>query len=284
MSSGIAMRPPATSEECRRSPVPPPAREIGLPDSASCDSVPQSRQPKGASAAVATKTGRIKKHQLKEDQFVTRTFQIAGFFQRHKNQATLVVAGILFLFAVVALFTRFQAGSRRDVNLQLSRGAGMFQAGNYSEAAFQLSAFVESHPRHKDAAYAALLAGDAHFYMSRWEEAGRHYRLALEKSKERTEVWFAARAGLASVAEGLGRPLEAARAYEELAQIQEPAAARAHMAFSAARAYRQGGEVEKAAEMLETLDPSLLDPIDQANLDVLKTAIDFARAGVAAPN
>lgn len=160
----------------------------------------------------------------------------------------------------------------------------MFQAGNYSEAAFQLSAFVESHPRHKDAAYAALLAGDAHFYMSRWEEAGRHYRLALEKSKERSEVWFAARAGLASVAEGLGRPLEAARAYEELAQIQEPAAARAHMAFSAARAYRQGGEVEKAAEMLETLDPSLLDPIDQANLDVLKTAIDFARAGVAAPN
>jgi tetratricopeptide (TPR) repeat protein len=227
---------------------------------------------------VATKTGRIKKHQLKEDQFVTRTFQIAGFFQRHKNRATLIVAGVLFLVAVVALFTRFQAGSRREVSLQLSRGVGMFQAGNYSEAAFQLSAFVESHPRAKDAAYAALLAGDAHFYMSRWEEAGRHYRLALEKSKEKSEIWYAARAGLASVDEGLGRPLEAARGYEELAQIQESAAARAHMSFSAARAYRQGGEIEKAAEMLETLDPSLLDPIDQANLDVLKTAVDFARA------
>jgi tetratricopeptide (TPR) repeat protein len=228
---------------------------------------------------LTTKQGRSTKHHLKEDQFVTRTFQIAGYFQRHRNQVTLVAGVVVFLLAVGALLVRFQGGSRRSEALELSAGVGMFQAGNYPDAASRLSTFLESHPRSKDAAYAALLSGDANFYVSRWEDAGRFYRMALEKTKEKSEIWFAARMGLASVEEGLGRPLEAARVYEELAGLEEDPTSKSHMIFCAVRAYRQGGDIAKASALIETLDASKLDPIDLANLEVQRTAIEFAAAG-----
>jgi tetratricopeptide (TPR) repeat protein len=228
---------------------------------------------------LATKSGRITKHQLKEDLFVTRTFQIAGYFRRHQNQVVLVAAGAVFLVAVALLLVRFQAGSRRASALELSTGVGMFQAGNYQEAAYRLSTFLESHSRHKDTAFAALLAADANFYLSRWEDAGRYYRTALEKTEEKSGIWFAARMGLASVEEGLGRSIEAARVYEELAGMEEDPVSKSHMIFSAIRAYRQGGEIAKASELLETLDTSQLDPIDQANFDVQRTALQVAASG-----
>jgi tetratricopeptide (TPR) repeat protein len=226
--------------------------------------------------SLTTKTGRIKKHQLKEDQFVTKTFQVAGYLQRHQNKMLLVAGGIVLVLAVFVLGGRLQAGSRRSTSLELSRGVGMFQAGNYADAAALLAGFAESHSRHADAPYAALLAGDACFYMSQWEDAGRYYRLALEKAKEKSEIWFAARVGLASVEEGLGRSVEAARVYEDLAGMQEEPVAKAHMLFSAMRAYRQGGDVAKASEILASLDVASLDPIDQANLAIQKTEIELA--------
>ncbi|MFH1278758.1 MAG: hypothetical protein ABIK65_10310 [Candidatus Eisenbacteria bacterium] len=224
---------------------------------------------------MATKTGRLKKKQLKEDQFVTTTFQMAGYFQHHRTQVMLAVAGALFLALVFVLFVRFQASSRRGTEFALSEGVGLFQAGNYTDAAYRLSTFLQSHSGHKDAGYAALLCGDANFYLSRWEDAGRYYRTALEKSKEGTEIWLGARAGLASVEEGLGRSVEAARIYEDLAGMHENKTAKAHMLFSAVRAYGQGGDYSKANALLERIDEASLDPLDLANLERIRTEIDF---------
>ncbi len=228
---------------------------------------------------MATKLARIKKRQLKEDQFVTTTFQIAGYFQHHRTRVILAVAGSVFLIVVVALFFRFQANAHRNSAMLLSQGVGMFQAGNYPDAAYRLSNFVQANSRHDDAPYAALLCGDANFYLSRWEDAGRHYRLALEKSDEGSEIWLAGRAGLASVEEGLGRSVEAAKIYEELAGMHEDAGEKAHMTFSAIRAYRIGGSYTRAAARLEKLDEDALDPIDQASLERQKMEIEFALSG-----
>jgi len=226
---------------------------------------------------LSTKTKRLTRRQLKEDQFVTTTFQLAQYFQHHRGRVVLAVAGAILLILVVFLFIRFQTGSRRSTELQLSQGVGMFQAGNYPDAAFRLSNFLQSHPRHNEADYAALLCGDANFYMSRWEDASRHYRLALERGAEGGEIWLAARAGLASVEEGLGRSVEAGKIYEELAGRHEDEGAKAHMLFSAIRAYRQGGEYTKASGLLDQLDEESLDPIDLANLERERTELDFHR-------
>lgn len=230
---------------------------------------------KGDDGTLATKTGRLKKKQLKEDHFVTTTFQMAGYFQHHRTQVIMAVAGAVFLALVLVLFIRFQASSRRNTVVSLSQGVGMFQAGNYQDAAYRLSTFLQGHPKHQDAGYAALLCGDANFYMSRWEDAGRYYRTALERTKEGTEIWLAARAGLASVEEGLGRTVEAARIYEELAGMHEDATRKAHMLFSAVRAYGQGGDYAKAGAVLEGIDEKNLDPLDLANLERIRTEIDF---------
>lgn len=231
---------------------------------------------------LATKLARIKKRQLKEDQFVTTTFQIAGYFQQHRTQVILAVGGAVFLIAVVVLFIRFQANAHKNSATLLSQGVGMFQAGNYPDAAYRLSNFLQENSRHEDVPYAALLCGDANFYLGRWEDAGRHYRLALEKSDEGSEFWLAGRAGLASVEEGLGRSVEAAKIYEEIAGMYESPGDKAHMTFSAIRAYRIGGNFARAAALLEKLDEEALDPIDQASLERQKMEIEFAISGGAA--
>lgn len=230
---------------------------------------------KGDDGILATKTGRLKKRQLKEDQFVTTTFQVAGYFQHHRSRVILGVAGTIFLALVVVLFLRYQVSSRQNTAMLLSEGVGLFQGGNYNDAAFRLSDFLQEHGGSKDAPYAALLCGDANFYLSRWEDAGRYYRMALEKSPEKSEIWLGARGGLASVEEGLGRSVEAAKIYEDLSSMYEDPTDKAHMLFSAIRAFGQGREYSKAEELLARLDEDALDPLDKANLNRLRTEIDF---------
>ena len=235
---------------------------------------------KGALRALATGK-RLKKRDLKEDQFVTTTFQVAGYMQSHRNQVLLGIGGVVFLVVVILLFVQFRSGSVRSSRNLLSQGIGMYQAGNYADAAYRLSTFLQSHPRHAEAGYAALVCGDSNFYMSRWDDAERYYRLALEKSGEEGTVGYGARFGLAAVEEGRGRPMEAARLYEDLAGSQEDPARIAHLRFSAARCYRAGGDYEKASVLLADLDESQLDNIDLAGLDWLKTEVELAVNGAA---
>lgn len=232
---------------------------------------------------MAAKPKRIKKRQLKEDQFVTTTFQLAGYLQEHRNQAILAVAGVIVLVLAASLLIRFQTSSRESTRNLLSQGVGMFQAGNYADAAYRFSTFIRNHPRHQDAAYAAVLCGDANFYLSRYEDAGRFYRTALEKAGEGSEYWFSARAGLAALEQAEGRPLEAAALYEELAARQEDSGKKAHLQYQAMRCYREGGEYGKAGALLDQLDVEELDPIDLASYDVQKAAIEAGREMEATP-
>jgi tetratricopeptide (TPR) repeat protein len=226
---------------------------------------------------LATKPKRIKKRQLKEDQFVTTTFQLAGYLQEHRNQAILAVAGAIVLILAASLLIRFQASSKESTRSLLSQGVGMFQAGNYADAAYRFSTFLRNHPRHDDADYAAVLCGDANFYLGRYEDAGRYYRTALEKADEGSEYWFSARAGLAALEQAAGRPLEAAALYEELAARREDPARKAHLQYQALRCYREGGDFERAGALLDQLEVEKLDPIDLASYDVQKAAIEAGR-------
>ncbi|MBN1827068.1 MAG: tetratricopeptide repeat protein [Candidatus Eisenbacteria bacterium] len=223
----------------------------------------------------------MKKRQLKEDQFVTTTFQVAGYMQSHRNQVLLGVGGALFLVVVIFLFIQFRSGSVRSSQALLSQGVGMYQAGNYADAAYRLSTFLQSHPRHGEAGYAALVCGDSNFYLNRWDDAERYYRMALEKTREGDTIHFGARSGLAAVEEGRGRPLEAARLYEELGESQDDPERKAHLRFSAARCYRAGGEFSRAAALLADLDETKLDAIDLAGLDWLKKEVELADNGMA---
>ena len=162
------------------------------------DMPPEERKRRADALIEMVGLGRDKKRQLKEDQFVTTTFQLAGYLQEHRNQAILVVAGVVALILIASFLIRFQVSSRESTQNLLSQGVGMYQAGNYADAAYRLSTFLRNHPRHGEAVYAAVLCGDANFYLSRYEDAGRYYRMALEKAAEGSEYWFSARAGLAA--------------------------------------------------------------------------------------
>jgi len=225
---------------------------------------------------LVVKGKRLKKRQLKQDRFVTTAFEAAGYFQHHRNRIFLAAAGSLFLLAVLFLFVRFQVGSSRTAELLLGQGVGMYSTGNYKEAVFRLSTFLDGHAKHQDAGYAALLCGDASLYQGLAEDASRYYRLVLEKEEEGSEYWFAARAGLATLEEAMGRSIEAAKIYESLAGMRDDPLAKAHLLLSAARAYENGGEHAKASELLDLLDSSALDPIDLASLGMAKAAVALA--------
>ena len=231
---------------------------------------------KGVSRDLAT-TKRLKKRDLKEDQFVTKTFQVAGYMQHNRTQVILGVAGVVVLIVVVLLFARFRASSSMSTNAILSQGVGMYQSGDYQNAAFRLSTFLQSHSGHSDAGYAALLCGDSNFYLNRWDEADRYYRIAVEKTSPDSDFHYSARFGLAAVEEGRGKPIEAAGLYEKLATTQEDAGRKAHILFAALRCSFTGGDAARATGLLDRFSADDLDPIDLAGYEMLKVELEMTR-------
>ena len=219
---------------------------------------------------------RITKRQLKEDQFVTTAFQFADYFQHNRTQALLGLAGVIAVVLVAVLFVRFQVSSKRNAATMLSQGAGLFQTGVYDEAAFRLGNFLEAHPRHEKADYAALVCGDAYYYTGRFAEAAEKYEFSLERAEEGSEIWFGARAGQAAIAEASGQALEAADIYAALAARNENPAKKAHLQFSAIRCYREAKKYGRASELLARLDETKLDAIDQASLEWQKRDIEMS--------
>ncbi len=219
-------------------------------------------------------TKRITKRQLKEDQFVTTAFHAADYFQEHRMQVLLTVGGVVAIILVGTLFARFQISSRNKAAAELSEGAGLFQTGNYPEAAFRLSTFLDSHPKHKGAGYAALLCADAYYYSARYGDAGGKYREALEKCEEGDRIWFAAKSGVAALQESDGKLVEAAQSYLDLASRSKEPETKAHLTYRAVQCLVDGQRFDEARDALGQLIEDDLDPMDIATLAWQKARIE----------
>jgi tetratricopeptide (TPR) repeat protein len=198
-----------------------------------------------------TTTARRAKKSLKEDQLVTRTFQLTEWAQAHFNQ---VIIGIVVLVAAVAVLV-FASNSRQNSAREAERNMGyalaFMQRGDIAGAKAR---FQEIYLRHggAPAAAARYFKADCELREGNYRQGVEDYDAYLAAKADFPLFEAAALTGKALCHEGLGNFAEAADAMAgavEKLDAKDPR--RMNAAFSAAEFYAQAGKPTEATKYYE---------------------------------
>ena len=185
----------------------------------------------------------------REDPLVIGWYRFQDWFVENVRTVA-IVAGLLLIGVLAGVFwTRARADKEARANARLAEASVTYWRGDYP-AVSELSQRIQQEFGGTAAATEVLrIEGDAFFWQGEFEKAIASYNSYLEKNRTPSLVRDGVRTNLAQAYESAGKPLEAARAYEELTRADAPRVVLAERALAAAHAFRAAGDTAKAVPL-----------------------------------
>ena len=124
---------------------------------------------------------RIRKHDLKEDRFVTATFQLTTYVRERQNTFLAILAAVVVVAIVVAVVVSGRSRTQEEVGGLLAEANGFFQMGNYHEAINRCQSVLDQFGNTREASMAAFFLADSHFRLGEYQNAIENYHLYVDK-------------------------------------------------------------------------------------------------------
>jgi len=195
----------------------------------------------------------ISRKKIKEDRFVTLSFQVAGWIRAHRTPLMAAGIGVIVLiFAVAGLYSSRRAAEEQASLLALEGGYEL-SAGNLETAQRVLQEAVNRYPRTRSAGRASYMLAQVYFQMRDIDRAQELYEQYLKRHARDNLTRAGAQAGLGACHEQREDWTEAARAYETAARIINNPGMEASYLLRAARAWRLGGDTTRSVMLYDRL-------------------------------
>ena len=124
---------------------------------------------------------RIRKHDLKEDHFVTAAFQLSSYAREHKNTFFIAIAGLVVLVIAVTIFTSSRSHKQESAARIVGEVSILYQQGDYQATIQQCQALLDQFSNTKQASIAVILLADSHFKLGQYQDAISAYNIYIEK-------------------------------------------------------------------------------------------------------
>ena len=183
---------------------------------------------------------------MKEDALVTQAFR-AGDWVQNNLRVVGIVLGAVILAALAAMWiSKAQAKAEGDANRILAEASANYWQGGYTRTIQLADQVLEGYKTTKAANDARRMKGDALFWSGSFDSAATLYKDYLAHERSDTPVRLAVQQSLAFALESKRDFPAAATLYEELAVKAPDRASAADFLMSAARAYREASQPDKA--------------------------------------
>jgi len=135
---------------------------------------------------------RIRKHDLKEDRFVTATFQLTSFVREHQNTFLTVLAAVIVLVIVIFVYTSSRSRTQETVMRLAGEANIAYQRANFQEAMQHYQALIDLHGGTQEASMAAFFlapealmnAGRSYFSAGEVDKAIEAYQMLIDNYPE----------------------------------------------------------------------------------------------------
>ncbi len=190
---------------------------------------------------------RLSKKQLKQDKFVSTTFELAHFVQEHTRKALIGLGALVVTGGIVFYGWDYMAHKESRAARLLLSGQTSYEAGNFPLAIADLQKITEQFSGTNVGDEASLMLADSYYKSGDYEGA----RNALEGFEERYDASSPlsrqAFALMGCTYENLELFEEAADAYLNAAKSSRFSYQEVESRIDAARAFRLSGDRVKAA-------------------------------------
>jgi outer membrane protein assembly factor BamD (BamD/ComL family) len=191
---------------------------------------------------------RLSKKQLKQDKFVTTTFELAQFTQEHARKTIIGVIIFIALSGSAFYYWNYLSHKENRASRQLSTARVAYESDNFQLAISDLEKFLNEFSGTKHSDEAMLILADTYFQIANYEEARKVLDQFIEDYAGHSPLSFRAYSILGCVLENLNSFEEAAEAYQRAADEARFDYQRVKSRLDAARAFSLAGNNESAIE------------------------------------
>jgi len=108
-------------------------------------------------------TGKMSKHDMKEDKFVTTMFQGASIAKDNLRGVILIVVVLVAFVAGIVIIKSYTSNRKETAQKTLGIAQIAYKAGNFVEARDSLLSLTEKYPKSKSAKIGNFLLGHIYF-------------------------------------------------------------------------------------------------------------------------
>jgi tetratricopeptide (TPR) repeat protein len=194
---------------------------------------------------------RIYKHDLKEDHFVTATFQLTSYIREHQNIFIGILAGVVIVAIIIAVSMSSRGRSEEQASRILGEATIFYQQGNWDGTIERCQTLIDQHGGSKHAANAVVFLADGHLKLEHYEDAINAYQLYLDKYNDDDFLVASSLTGIATCYEQLEQFSQAGDYYLQAAEDVPNFYGAAEALMNSARCYATAGEIDKAKASYE---------------------------------
>ncbi|MBN2289066.1 MAG: tetratricopeptide repeat protein [Candidatus Glassbacteria bacterium] len=196
---------------------------------------------------------RITKKKLKEDAFVSATFEAGHFIQENLTRLVMGVVGVLVLIAMVWMYFNYRREQVNEAELALFKAQGLYLNGQFALAASDFERVAEEYSGTAAGDKALFFAGDAHYNAGDLNQALTRFEECREKLAGDNPLMLNAVIGQAAVYEQMEDLDKAAAHYGEALKMAVYDYQKIEVMDALSRVLAMEGKNEEALEMMDRI-------------------------------
>jgi TolA-binding protein len=193
---------------------------------------------------------RITKREIKQDKFVTFSFKLSEWIQKHLTQVLTVAGAVVVVAAVVIYLVSSQAKRERQAAELFGSANLELQSGNISGAVSDLQALVTRYGSSKMAGQATYYLASAYYYAKDYAQAETWFQKYLDQYNQDVLLASSSQAGIADCHVQTGDYARAAEEFLKAVSMHPSGFMVPQYLMQAANAYVQADQKDRARETL----------------------------------
>lgn len=221
---------------------------------------------------------RLSKKQLKQDKFVSTTFELAQFAQEHSRNVIVGLVAAFLLLVGGIYYWQYRSQSEANAATVLMNGRLAYDAGNFQLAITDLELFKGELSGTKYGDEGMIVLADSYYQIGDYANAREVLERFSERYSDRSPLSSKAYNLLGCSLENLGASEDAATAFLRGAESARFDYQRVKLRMDAARAFHQAGNSDRAAEEYRFILENFPDVPESNQATLLLSEIEAAIA------
>ncbi len=196
---------------------------------------------------------KISKKELKEDKFVLAVFKAKDFLEAHAKEIMYGVIAVVAVVLIVSFYNSSRKKAEESANVMLSEAQVLLSQGQEDDGIARLNDLADRYEGTDAAGYATFLLAKHYLDKGDTVKAKSFFKKYIDDYGNDKMLLQAAMVGYADCLVMEKNYEEAARYYERAARINPDFPEVPAYIFSAAMAYKQAGNVDKARKLFKEI-------------------------------
>jgi outer membrane protein assembly factor BamD (BamD/ComL family) len=215
------------------------------------------------------------KQELKQDEFILALMKTKSFLEDNARQISYVAVGILAMIVLIVFYINSKKDAERDAASLLSTAQEQLRFGQRDNAVATFNEVLNQYDGTPAAGNAAFFLGKSYWEDSDFVQAKHYFGIYVEDYADKNIMTQAACAGYADCLVNEKDYLEAAKYYEKAATTDSNFPLTVAYFYSAAQAYRDGGDYAKAKILAKKVIDDYNDPTFKSRAEVLLESLSL---------